>query len=182
MTMDWKRLRTALGDLKRYRPVLLVLLAGVILLLLPGRSTRTAAPSGEETESPAEFSEAFDLAALEARLGDILSRIEGAGQVEVLLTLESGTEQVLARDSETARAESGEDADLRSSSETVIVSRGGSAEEVVVIRQLYPEFRGAAVVCEGAGDPAVCLQITRTVSALTGLGSDRISISQMKGR
>ena len=180
--MDWTRLRAALGDLTRYRPVLLVLLAGVILLLLPGRSARTAAPSTEESDRPAGFSECFDLAALEAHLGDILAQIDGAGRVEVLLTLESGTEQVLARDSETDREASGTDTDLRSSSETVIVSRGSSAEEVVVVRQLYPEFRGAAVVCEGAGDPAVCLQITRTVSALTGLGSDRISISQMKGR
>ena len=126
--------------------------------------------------------EGFDLEALEDRLADTLSQIEGAGRCEVLLTLESGTEQILARDSETDREEGDDRQSLRRSTETVIVSRGGSAEEAVVVRQLYPVFRGAAVVCEGAGDPAVRLQVTRAVAALTGLGSDRIAISQMKGR
>lgn len=39
---------------------------------------------------------------------------------------------------------------------------------------------GAAIVCEGAGSAAVRLELTRAVSALTGLPSDRIAV--VKGR
>ena len=182
--MDWKRLRGAFHALGRYRYVLPVLLLGVFLLLLPGRTPHAEPSAVSETasEHAAEFTEAFDLESMEKRLEDALSQIKGAGRVEVLLTLESGTEQVLAHDSETDREEDGERVGLRRSSETVIVDRGGSVEEAVVVRQLYPVFRGAAIVCEGAGDPSVRLQVTQAVSALTGLGSDKISISQMKGR
>ena len=47
---------------------------------------------------------------------------------------------------------------------------------MVVRTQYYPSFRGALVVCPGGDDPQVQLAITQAVSALTGLGSDRITI------
>ena len=59
-----------------------------------------------------------------------------------------------------------------------LVLSGGGAEEVVVTEEVYPTFRGALVVCQGAGDPAVKLTVTEAVSALTGLGSDRICVVQ----
>ena len=52
--------------------------------------------------------------------------------------------------------------------------RGG----VVVTRETYPQYRGALVVCEGGGNDAVRLQVVSAVSALTGLGADKISICQ----
>ena len=61
------------------------------------------------------------------------------------------------------------------SAQTVVVS-GGGEEAVVVTREIYPQFRGALVVCQGADDPAVRLAVIEAVSALTGLGSDRVCV------
>ena len=47
---------------------------------------------------------------------------------------------------------------------------------MVVTREIYPQFRGALVVCQGADDPAVRLAVIEAVSALTGLGSDRVCV------
>ena len=41
-------------------------------------------------------------------------------------------------------------------------------------------WTGAVIVCEGGGNATVRLQLTRAVSALTGLSSDKIAI--VKGR
>ena len=41
------------------------------------------------------------------------------------------------------------------------------------------EFTGAVVVCRGADDPAVRLRIMETVSAFTGLGTNRIVVQKM---
>ena len=38
---------------------------------------------------------------------------------------------------------------------------------------------GAVVVCQGAADPGVQLRIVETVSAFTGLGSNRIVVQKM---
>ena len=40
-------------------------------------------------------------------------------------------------------------------------------------------FTGAVVVCQGAADPGVQLRIVETVSAFTGLGSNRIVVQKM---
>ena len=58
------------------------------------------------------------------------------------------------------------------------VGRGSGSQEVVPLQTLAPEFRGALVVCPGGGDPRVRLTLTQAVSALTGLGTDRISVCE----
>lgn len=60
--------------------------------------------------------------------------------------------------------------------QTVILSTGSGTEAAVLVQQRYPTFQGAVVVCSGGGDAEVRLLITQAVSALTGLGTDRISV------
>lgn len=161
------------GALEKYKFVLLVLLAGILLLVLP------LPGGGGAEELPGETSAAgaeFDLDALERRMEAALSRIEGAGEVSVVLTLKSGTRQVLAQDVSSARSQEDQEEDRT----TVVVSAGSGREEAVALQQIYPQFQGALVVCAGGDDPAVQLKLVEAVSALTGLGSDKISIC--KGR
>lgn len=159
--------RELLGRLKNYRAVALVLGAGILLMLLPSGSAAV-----EPEASAAEQSEELWLANVQRELADTLSRIEGAGQLTLMLSVETGMRRELARDSESELRE--EESSLRR--ETVILSSAGGGEEVVVTRSGYPVFRGAVVVCEGGDVPSVRLAVTEAVTALTGLGSDKISV------
>ena len=58
------------------------------------------------------------------------------------------------------------------------MGRGSGNQSVVPVQTLTPSFRGALVVCAGGDDPGVRLQVIRAVSALTGLGSDCITVCQ----
>jgi stage III sporulation protein AG len=80
-------------------------------------------------------------------------------------------ERVFATDKSAGQTEGSRDME----EETVIIS-GDSGEEVVLLTQRYPTFQGALVVCHGADDPQVRLQITQAISVLTGLGADRITV------
>lgn len=156
------------GALWKYRYVLLVVLVGAVLLLLPTGGGASAQPDGTAAGAALDY----DPSELETRLEAVLSRVEGAGEVEVVLTVRSGPRQVLAEDRTQEREgdrESGE-------STTVLLSRGSAGEETVAVEQRSPQFRGALVVCSGGDDPAVRLTLTQAVSAVTGLGADRISI------
>lgn len=106
----------------------------------------------------------------EEKLSQVLSDIQGAGKTRVVLTLKSGSRQILAQNVE----RDGE----RSSASAVTVGQGAGTEGVVPLYTLTPQFQGALVVCPGGGDPAVQLRLLVAVSALTGLGSDRISICE----
>lgn len=164
--MKWKWPEAAQrwkGALGKYGYVLLVIAAGAVLLLLPsgGRdSPKEGIPSREE---------AFDLEAFEEKLERTLSQIEGAGETQVVLTLDGGSRQVLARDQE-------RDGEGGGSNTVVTVGKGSGQQEVVPLQTVAPEFRGALVVCPGGGNAPVRLKLIEAVSALTGLGSDRISV------
>ena len=113
----------------------------------------------------------FDLDAFEQKLERTLSQVEGAGETQVILTLDGGSRQVLARNQE-------REGDGGTSNTVVTVGKGSGAQEVVPLQTVAPQFRGALVVCPGGGDPQVRLRMIEAVSALTGLGSDRISVCQ----
>ena len=166
-----KKLTTAL---EKYKFILLVLLAGLLLLLLPTSPGGEAQSTAAEPQSAAEM--AFSVAELEEKLETTLSKIDGAGEVTVALTLRTGARQVLAQDV----AVSDRDGDSSEERTTVVISGGSGREEAVALQQLAPQFQGAVVVCPGGDDPTVPLRLAEAVSDLTGLGADKISICKGK--
>ena len=90
----------------------------------------------------------------------------------VKLTIYQETSNIIQ---DTAKDNNGPSTTKRSIESTVLVD-DGSAEAPVVTRTVYPTYRGALVVCQGGGDAQVRLAVTAGVAALTGLGSDRITV------
>ena len=157
---------------KKYRYVALVVLAGVVLMLLPSGKGEQQTSS----DQPVNVSEAYSLAETEKRLEQLLGRIRGVGQVQVMLTLKSGSSLQLAEN----RSTSLRDTEDRQDRDVVTLNRGSGYEDVVVTEQTYPVYQGAVVVCQGAGDSSVHLAVIQAVSVLTGLGSDKITVVQWK--
>ena len=157
---------------KKYKYVALVVLAGVVLMLLPSGKGEQQTVS----DQPVNVSEAYSLAETEKRLEQLLGRIRGVGQVQVMLTLKSGSSLQLAEN----RSTSLRDTENRQDRDVVTLNRGSGYEDVVVTEQTYPIYQGAVVVCQGASDSGVHLAVIEAVSVLTGLGSDRITVVQWK--
>ncbi|MFR6394543.1 MAG: SpoIIIAH-like family protein [Oscillospiraceae bacterium] len=147
---------------KKYKFVLLVVLVGVILMVLPV-SSESKETETSDLQTPRE---AFDLAETEQRMEAILSKIDGVGKLQLMLTLQSGTRLTLAEDTQ---SDSG-----RTNRETLTLNRGSGSQEVVVTNRYYPVYQGAVVVCQGADSSAVRLAITETVAGpdRSGLRSD----------
>lgn len=159
------------GILKKYKYVAAVLLLGFVLLLWPSGEKEEAPKQTEETRDDATYA-----AQVEARLEEMLTKVDGAGEVEVMLTLQSGARTIYQTDTQT-------DTDGERSSverKTVILSEGSAYDEAAVSEVYYPQFQGALIVCEGADSASVRLKLIEAVTALTGLGSDRITVVKMK--
>ena len=152
--------------------VALVALAGIVLL---------AWPSGEEAEngfSSQTVSAPQAQSGLQEEMEEILGKIQGVGEVQVLLTVESDGERQLAQDSELSYSGStAAPEDYMRSSETVLVD-SGSGDAPVVTRTVYPTYRGALVVCQGGDRADVRLAVTEAVTALTGLTADRVTVAK----
>ena len=157
----------SLARLKAYRYPLAVVLAGLVLMMLP--SGRIASPQNAGPEPAAVESDAD-------RLEQILAQISGVGSVRVLLTEKEGREVIFQQDEDISQGDN--TSSIRRDTMTV---EGTERREEGLVRQIIPAvYQGAIVVCQGAEDPVVRLQITQAVSRITGLGADRISVLKMK--
>ena len=130
-------------------------LAGLALMVIPVGSEETdpvPTVTAEET--------------LESRLEAILCRIDGAGEVKVLLTEDRAGEVFYQTEGEDGK--------------TVLICGADRSESGLVRTTEAPVYRGAVVVCRGADSAAVRLAVVEAVANATGLGTDRITVLKMK--
>lgn len=164
--MDWHKIKTNIEKLfQKYKFVLLIIAAGILLMLWP--ATQDGTKATQANENPVTTS--YDI---ELELKTILSQVKGAGRVEVLLTESLGENTVFQTNRNTDGDSARED--------TVIITASDRGEGGLIVRKDPPKYQGAIIVCDGADDAFVCLQIVEAVSRATGLGADRISVLKMK--
>lgn len=145
----------------KYKYVLIVVLAGLLLMLMPSKEETT--PLIQETESMPDMQESLEM---------ILTRIQGVGKVKVLLTQAQGERTVYVFD-ETAGSDS-----LKS--DAVILTDAQRAQKGMVSQVIPPVYLGAIVVCEGGDQAPVRLAVVEAVCDATGLSADKISVLKMK--
>jgi len=163
--MDRLKWEGAAAVLKKYGIAAAVLLAGLLLMVFP---------VGEETSVPAV--PASSEKTLEEALSDILSNMEGAGKVKVLLTESHGAQTLYQTEEDISEGETG----MQSRRETVIITGSDRAQSGLVRQILPPKYQGAVVLCQGGADDRVRLQIVNAVMSATGLRSDKITVLKMK--
>ena len=152
--------------LGKYRYVLLVVLLGLGLMLIPsenGKGSSTNPTSTVPVENGISLAE---------ELEEILSYIQGAGKVQVMLTVAKGEEIIYQTDGSTAENGGRQD--------TVVITDENRTQSGLVQQSIPPTYRGAIVVCQGADSPTVCLAIKEAVSKVTGLDTSQISVLKMK--
>ena len=147
----------------KYKYILVVLLVGLVLMLLPGKEQQEQALSAEEPLT--QFTTQQSLEA-------ILSKIQGVGKVQVLLTEAQGMRTIYVSDESTA-------SDSRKT-DAVILTDSGRSQSGLVSQIIPPVYQGAVVVCQGGDSPAVRLAVVEAVCDATGLSADKISVFKMK--
>ena len=160
---------------KRSRNIIVA--AGIAMILLLFISTLT--PQPEQSISPSEDTAAIEHE-LEQRLEHLLSGINGVTAPDVMITLDSTSERVYARDSRNGSSETSGDGNSSSSgdSETSVVLVGsGSSKNALEQSTILPKVRGVAVVCGGAEDPSIKEKVVNTVSGVLNISSSRIYVT-----
>lgn len=162
--MDWIALRERGKTLVlKYRYVVLVLLAGILLMLLPTGQNHSAASTEPALQAAADLQE---------ELAELLSHLEGAGKVRVLLTEAEGSQTLYQSD--------GEDRSDSQKTDTVLVTGSDRAQTGLIRRVDPPKYRGAVILCQGAGRSSVRLAVVEAVANATGLPTNKISVLKMK--
>ena len=161
------------AGISKFRLPLLIFAAGLLLMLLP-----TGKRSTQGVQTAAQAAQTQELTPSQEEMEAILSRIDGVGRVDLLLTLRTSGALVYQTDTRTVTSGSGTTEECQ----TVFGQTSGSGKEPVVQTTLAPQYQGALVVCDGADRASVRLAVVQAVTSLTGLGSNQIAVVKMKGQ
>lgn len=180
----WKTLWKGLD--KKSRLLMLLGIGGMVLILLssliPGKKTETS-PLPETAAAwqaaSAQQTAAAYAAGLESELADFISKIEGAGETQVLVMLENNGETRYLRAENSDRTKGGEASGRDSYAEEYVLVDGADGRRTVAVSVSEPEIRGVAVICRGGDQPAVQARILEAVTTLLDISSARVSISRL---
>lgn len=169
--MDFINLKTRISKgIGKYKYVCIVLLVGMVLMMIPEKNE-----SITQTESEQAYNQKEENTTQE-QLEEILCRIEGAGNVKVMLSIAQGERTVYQTDSTYTQNETNTD----TKTQTILITDSGRNETGLIHQINPPVYQGAIVLAQGAEDPSVKLAIVNAVSNVTGLGADKISVLKMQ--
>ncbi len=185
------------GEKKRRDRWMLLALLGILILVVVwpvGEKSTKADDQAERSVDRTEkntYNYADQYASnMELRLKEILEKVDGAGAVQVMITVKNSGEQVLEKDksySESKTIQSGDGkqnnttAANTSRSESTVYDHADSGSPYVV-KQLEPEIEGVLVAAQGAGDEKVVNEITYAVQVLFDVPVHKIKVVKMSSR
>ncbi|MDO4473456.1 MAG: stage III sporulation protein AG [Eubacteriales bacterium] len=173
--------------------LMILMLAGILLIVIavPVSDRNGEYEDGEiSKESDMVFSLEQYSYYLEQKLEDSLSKIEGAGEVSVMITWKSSSEKIVEKDKEST-SESLEETDsqggsrttknITSSDRSIYRNSGEGSEEgePYVTKEISPVVEGVIIIAQGGDHPVVVQNITEAVQALFDIDTHKIKV--MKG-
>ncbi len=156
--------------INKYKYSIIILLIGCVFLMAPGFE------ANKDQEAAKEQTQEILSEPINELLEKILEKIDGAGDVEVMLSTAEGEKTLYQTDSKVTDSETNNTTDIS----TIIVSDEKRTQAGLVQQIISPKYQGAIIVCEGAENPTVRLSIMDAVSKITGLKTDKISVLKMK--
>ncbi len=126
---------------------------------------------------------------LEQRIEELLSSMDGVGEVQAMVTLVTSKELIVEKDEPVTRntiTESDGAGGTRSTNEssydyeTIYQTDGEGNKNPYVIKQIEPEIQGITVVAQGGGNAIVQKNISDVLEALFHLDAHKIKVVKMK--
>lgn len=176
--------------------LVIIFMCGILLIILSFPSffsggdnkkttTNTTAEisSTQTTKSDNSYEEE-----MEAKLQAALKKVEGIGNVEVMITLKSSKERVTLKDTpytseslnETDSTGGTRQSDtIDKKEETVLQNNGSGSSTPYVIKELEPEIEGVLVIAQGGGSQTIISEIVDAVEVLFDVPAHKIKVMKM---
>ena len=171
---------------------LILVLAGILILIIAlPTDTKEKKQAEEAKENISKENNTMEASKdeIERKLEDILEKIDGAGDVKVMITYQDSGTQVVEKDkntSENSLEESDSTGGVRSTKEQQLqestvyeeVDAGNTPSDS---KELLPKVEGILIVASGGDNQKVKQNISEAVLALFQVEAHRIKIVKMSG-
>lgn len=173
--------------------ILVIVAVGIVLLVLSLPGTGGSQKKiGKQENSSDVTSEQIALDAMEQynkkiekELCELLRKVDGVGDVQVMITLASSEERVTLQNDSATTESTGEDGTgskrqkESATTESVLVRKDGQ-DTPYLVQILTPEIEGVVVVASGADSGQTDTEIIAAVQALFPVQAHKIRVMKMK--
>lgn len=171
---------------------LILVLAGILILIIAlPTDTKGKKQAEEAKENISKENNTMEASKdeIEQKLEDILEKIDGAGEVKVMITYQDSGTQVVEKDkntSENSVEESDSTGGVRSTKEqqlqeSTVYEEADAGNTPFVSKELLPKVEGILIVASGGDNQKVKQNISEAVLALFQVEAHRIKIVKMSG-
>lgn len=152
-------------------------IGGILLIFASGFFSSGGEGKKEEASETVETMTASQYAKyLQEELKAILSRIEGAEDASVLITLEKDAEQVYASEGKRSVQADGETTDDEEETSYILVKEADGSQKALKITEVQPVVQGVVVVCERGDDTHIQQKIIDAVTTAFHISSARVCV------
>lgn len=171
---------------------LILVLAGILILIIAlptDTKEKKQAEKSKENISKENNTMEASKDEIERKLEDILEKIDGAGDVKVMITYQDSGTQVVEKDkntSENSLEESDSTGGVRSTKEqqlqeSTVYEEADAGNTPFVSKELLPKVEGILIVASGGDNQKVKQNVSEAVLALFQVEAHRIKIVKMSG-
>ena len=171
---------------------LILVLAGILILIIAlptDTKEKKQAEKSKDNISKENNTMEASKDEIERKLEDILEKIDGAGDVKVMITYQDSGTQVVEKDkktSENSLEESDSTGGVRSTKEqqlqeSTVYEEADAGNTPFVSKELLPKVEGILIVASGGDNQKVKQNISEAVLALFQVEAHRIKIVKMSG-
>ncbi len=183
MKLDYMKIIEKISQKGKQNVVVLIGILGIFLILV---SEMNFSSGNEKKVSQNNSLQEYKIQT-EKEITSLLKEINGVGNVKVMITLESGQENIYAQQEKNIndyQNDKNENRNQESSKNTfenqvVIVNNSGN-NSALVEKVLQPTIQGVAVVCSGADDISVVSAVTNSVSVVLNVPTHKICVTKMR--
>ncbi len=151
-----------------YIAVGLALIVAVIYFSTLKKSPTTKVDNKIDNVSPNFSTSGEYIDYLENKLENVITKVKGAGNVEVVVTLEKGFEYIYVTEEETRTTSNG----TTITTTSVVMVNG----QPIIQEEIYPVISGIVVIASGANDIAVKMDILSIIQTVIEIDNSKINI------
>lgn len=180
--------------------LIMMFAAGVVLILLTFPGIMGGEKKDKEKNNIAESSDwqngtnttSYDsntyISELEGRLENILRKVKGIGEVEVMLTLNASKQQIPLKDvpytQEGLNEDDGEGGSrtnnrIQKEEKTVLVIEEDGSTQPYILQEREPEVEGILVIAEGGDNVLIIKDIMEAAEVLFNIPAHKVKVMKM---
>ncbi|MBE5956049.1 MAG: stage III sporulation protein AG [Lachnospiraceae bacterium] len=174
-----------------YIRLVLLLVCGIFLILvsIPEKKEELTGKENDDNQPVTDYKNDENdifVEKMENRLAEILEMIDGAGRVNVMITLAASSEAIVNKDqiyeeeADRENSENGKENTKTIRKEETILSEKEGDLNPYIVKTMEPVIEGVIIVMEGGDNSFVASAVTEAVQALFPVEAHKIKVLKME--